>query len=302
MRLLRAESEFENYSVWRFYSALEESNTLEKLQSKPWWEFPDRDLAKNIGDIFVYKGYATWRGDTLSFRSSPTRPIVSTSEVADLVPVIDRVAQALPRALLTGEKPNLIENRAYYSKLLGCLVHKMIIDIAIELTGLSKLGEYNVVADLIPHVGASTLSLLERTRARVVAVEPISQNVEAIRSMVKLVGQQERVVVVQSLIEALRLPEKVDAVFASNLVNWTSNPQIALLRARENLKDDGFLALYQACYEGGGLILSLMYYFFGALRVMPSKNDLREMVKQAGFKITRAVGSRGFLVIRAEPE
>ncbi|MEM1517286.1 MAG: class I SAM-dependent methyltransferase [Thermofilum sp.] len=302
MRLLRIASEFENYSVWRMYSALQESQLLRQLQEKPWWEFPDKDLARNLGDIFVYKGYAAWKGDALVFKSSPARPTVSTSEVADLIPVIDKVAQMLPRALLTGEKPSLIEDRAYYSKLLGSAAHKVLTDITIEVTGLPTLSESAVIVDLLPRAGLSTLSLLERTRARIVAVEPLPQNIELIKNLVKLVGQQERVVIVQSSPEAMKLPEKVNAVFASSVMHWVSNPHLVLTRVRENLREDGFLAVYQPCYEGGGLILSLFHYFFGAVRVVPKSSEVQELIRQAGFKITKATGSRGFLALRAEPQ
>lgn len=301
MRLIRIANEFEGYFVWRVYSALDEANVIQLLQQRPWWEFPDKELARMTEDIFVEKGYAVRKGDVVVFKNvRPPRPAV-TSEAADAIPVIDRAASALARALATGEKPNLLEERAYYAKLLAIETYKLLVDITIEVTELSRLSEGQVILDVMPRVGTSLMSLLERTRARIIAVEPLASNISVITNTLKLTGQLDRVVILQSQPEAIKLPEKVDAAFMAGVLHWTNNPRFALARVRENLKESGFLSVYQPCYEAGGLILSLLHYLYGAVRPVPTKDEAQELVRQAGFKITKSVGSRGFLALRAEP-
>lgn len=293
--------EINSYIVWRLYTTLRETELLQKLQEKPWWEFADKDLARWVCDILVEKGYARRSGDVISVSSAPERPHITTMDAADLAPIVDRVMTLLPRALETGDKPNLFEERAYYSKLAGSLVYKTMLGAAIEELGLIGLGSEAVVADVFSRIGTSVMALLEMTPARVIAVEPQPENIEAIKRTVRLSGQENRVSIVQASPEEMVLPEKVDVVFMANVIHWIMNPRLALTRARENLKEKGSVRIVQQVYEGTGLTVPLIHYFFGAVRPPPTKEELVRLIREVDLKVEKQLGSFGIVALRATP-
>lgn len=293
--------EINSYIVWRLYTTLRETELLQKLQEKPWWEFADKDLARWVCDILVEKGYARRSGDVISVSSAPERPHITTMDAADLAPIVDRVMTLLPRALETGDKPNLFEERAYYSKLAGSLVYKTMLGAAIEELGLIGLSSEAVVADVFSRIGTSVMALLEMTPARVIAVEPQPENIEAIKRTVRLSGQENRVSIVQASPEEMVLPEKVDVVFMANVIHWIMNPRLALTRARENLKEKGSVRIVQQVYEGTGLTVPLIHYFFGAVRPPPTKEELVRLIREVDLKVEKQLGSFGIVALRATP-
>ncbi|MCS7104987.1 MAG: class I SAM-dependent methyltransferase [Thermofilaceae archaeon] len=299
LQMWKRAREVDSYVTWRLYTTLKETGLLQKLQEKPWWEFADRDLARWVCDILVEKGYARRSGDVISVSSAPERPQITTMDAADLAPVVDRVMTLLPRALETGEKPNLFEEKAYYSKVAGSLVYKAIIEAAIEEMGLSRLSSEAVVADVFSRIGTSVMTLLEMTPARVIAVEPQPENIEVIKRTVRLSGQENRVSFVQASPEEMVLPEKVDVVFMANVIHWIMNPRLALVRARENLKEKGSVRIIQQVYEGTGLTVPFIHYFFGAVRPPPTKEELIRLIRDVNLKVERQLGSFGIVALRA---
>lgn len=302
MRIKRASDELREYAAWKLYTVLEESGLLAKLQEQPWWSFRDRDLARVVCDALVAEGLADRVGDVIRAKAEPRKPAITTEEAADMVPVFDRAFLYLPRALETGERPPQSEVRAEAAKLLDNFAVRLEMEVGVEETGLSELGESAVVADFYPRAGASTVTLLERTRAKIVVVEPYRENLAVIERLVKLSGQGERVSHVQAPLEEVKLPQKVDAVFMAEVIHWTFNPRLALARARENLKEDGFLAIAQSTYSSTGLLACVAGLLLGAVRPPPTGGELREIIREAGFSIEKWLEAAGVAIARAEPE
>jgi hypothetical protein len=302
LRIKRAGDEVRAYAVWKLYEVLEGSGLLAKLQEQPWWSFGDRDLARVVCDTLVAEGLADRAGDVIRVKRRPQRPAITTREAADFAPVFDRAFLYLPRALETGEKPPQSEVRAEMAKLLDNFATRLEMEVAVEETGLSKLGEGAVIADLYPRSGASTMVLLERTRARVIAVDPYRENLAMVERLVKLAGQEARVSYVQAPLEEAKLPEKVDAVFMAEVVHWTFNPRLALARARENMKREGFLAVAQSTYSSLGLPAAAAGLLLGALAPPPASGELRGMIREAGFSIEKWLESLGVVIAKAAPE
>ncbi|MEM1509098.1 MAG: class I SAM-dependent methyltransferase [Thermofilaceae archaeon] len=299
LRILRISEELERYTVWRLYNSLAESGYLSRLQEKPWWDFKDKDLAKWVCDILVEEGLAKRTGDMVKVIATPKQPAITTREVADLVPVIDRAMLALPQALETGAKPNLAEEKAAYAKTIGNLSYRLMVEIAVESTGLNKLSEKAVIADVYPRIGTSTITLLELTRARIIAVEPYTDNIEVASRVIRLAGQEKRVNFIQATPEEMRLPEKADVVFMADILHWIPNPHFALTRAHDSLNDKGFLSMIQSIYASTGLVTCLPDYFFGAIRPPPPDDELRELIEETGFKIVKWLESFGIVVVQA---
>lgn len=302
LRLKRAGDEVRDYALWRLYTVLEESGLLAKLQEQSWWSFKDRDLAKMTCDILVGEGLAEWRGDTIRVVAAPRRPTITTKEAADISTAIDKALSYLPRAVETGEKPPLPEVRAAAVKFYDNFAARLQMEITLEETGLKNLGEDAVVADFLARAGASTAMLLERTKAKIIVVEPYPENIAVIKGLVKLMRQEDRVTYVQAFPEEVKLQQSVDAVFMSNVLNWTLNPRLALARAREALKEGGFLSMTQAMYAPGtAMLTALTSLLLGAVRPPPTESELRDMVRDAGFKEDKWLNAMSFLVARLVP-
>lgn len=297
----RVTRELRRYTVWRLYDALESSGLLSRLQEQPWWEFADRDLARWVCDILVENGCAVWSGDAIRVASPPRPCRVMTREAADMLAVIDRAVSLIPSIVETGGKPSLAEYRAEYAKTVGNFAHRLAIEVCLEETGVAELLEGSTVLDVMAKIGAATFALLEMTGARVIAVEPLPENVEVLARAVKLAGQEERVTIVQVQPEQLKLSEKVDAAVMADTIPYLLNPGLALRRVRENLKERGFLAVYQCLYSGTGLTAFLPHYVFGANRPPPRSSELRELLRESGFTITKWLEEMGVAVVRAEP-
>lgn len=300
LHVMRVSDELSKYTSWKLLEVLEEYNLLEPLQEKPWWEFPDKVLAKFVIDALVEEGYAKWVGDRAKIVSRPERPQITTKEASDLIPAIDHALSVLPRALETGEKPSIAEMRASHAKLLGNLAYRLMIEIAVEETGLNRLPEGAKIVDVHPRVGTSTVALLEMTKAHVIVAEPYPDNISIIERTARLLGQRDRITVVQTQPEDLKLQEKVDAVFMADILHWVFNPRLTLSAARECLKGDGFLSVLQSVYSSAGLITCLPDYLMGAYRPPPRSEELREFLSEAGFRVKRWEESAGVAVVRAE--
>lgn len=301
LRLRRAGNEIKDYATWKLYSVLEEYGLLQVLQERPWWEFKDRDLAKLISDILVEEGTANRVGDRVKIVSEPKKPQITTQEAADMVPVFDNAIQALPQALENGEKPSLSDVKPIYAKLLGNFAVKLEIESAIESTGIDKLGENTVIVDIYPRIGVSTLALLEMTRSKIIVVEPYASNIDVIKGMVKISGGENRVTFMQSPLEEMKLPEKADAVFMAEVIHWTMNPRLVMMRARESLKPEGLLVIAQSLYSSTGLVAALPGYILGALTLPPTSDQLRELIEGAGLKINKWLESLGVAIALASP-
>lgn len=297
----RVTRELKRYTVWKLYNELAESGLLDRLQERPWWEFADKDLAKWVCDILVENGCAVWAEDSIKVTTPPKPYRVMTREAADMLAVIDRAVSLAPSIVETGKKPTLAEYRAEYAKTVGNLSHRLAIEICLEETGVADLAEGCRVVDVMAKIGAATFTLLELTGAYVIAVEPLTENVEVLEKAVRLAGQADRVTIVQARPEVLKLPEKVDAAVMADIVPYLLNPGLALRRVRENLRENGFLAIYQCLYSGAGLTAFLPHYVFGANRPPPHSSELRELLEDSGFTITKWLEEMGIAVIRAEP-
>jgi len=301
LRIKRAGDEVREYAAWKLYSVLEESGLLAKLQEQPWWSFKDRDLARTVYDALVAEGLADSSGDLIRIRRAARRPAITTKESADLAPVFDQAFLYLPHALETGERPAQSEVRAAMAKILDNFATRLLMEVAVEETGLSKLGEDAAIADFYPRAGASTAVLLERTKAKIVVVEPYRENLAIIERLVKLTGQEERVSYVQAPLEGVKLPQRVDVVFMAEVIHWTFNPRLALARARENLKEGGFLAVAQSVYSSLGLLAAAAGLLLGAVAPPPASDELRRMIREAGFSIEKWLESLGVVVAKALP-
>lgn len=300
LHIVRVSGELSKYIVWKLYEVLENYGVIDSLQEKAWWEYPDKELAKFVIDTLVEEGYAEWIGDRVRIVSKPEKPRITTTEASDLIPAVDQALEALPRALIKGEKPNLAEMRAAYAKLLGNSAYRLTIEIAVEETGLNQLPEGAVIVDVHPRIGTSTVALLEMTRARVIVAEPFFDNVSIIERTVRLMGQQDRVKIVQLVPEELKLEEKVDAAFMADVLHWVFNPRLTINAVRECLKEDGFLSILQSVYSSAGLITCLPDYLMGAHRPPLKSEELRELLTGAGFRIKKWLESAGVVVARAE--
>ncbi|MEM2187279.1 MAG: methyltransferase domain-containing protein [Thermofilaceae archaeon] len=301
LRIKKAGDELRAYAVWRIYTQLELEGILQSLQTQAWWSYRDQVLAKLLCDALVEEGLAAWEGDRIKLKRSPEKPAITTIEAADMVPVIDRAAEALPRALLLGEKPSRDKTQALTAKLLDNFAVKLEFEAAIEEAGLGKLDQNSTIADIHPRVGTSTLTLLEQTKARVVVIEPYRDNIEIIRRLVELHGQEGRVSFIPSTPEEALLPEKVDAAFMGEVAHWIPSPRLALANVRRMLKDDGTLAIAQTTYSSLGLIMSLPGYLLGALQAPPESGELRRMLTNSGFKVEKWLESMGVALVKASP-
>ncbi|MCS7104004.1 MAG: class I SAM-dependent methyltransferase [Thermofilaceae archaeon] len=300
LRVFRVTRELQKYTVWKLYETLEVTGTLARLQEQPWWEFADKDFAKWVCEILVSNGCAEWNGDMVEVLSPPKPCSVTTPDVADMMPVINRAIALVPEILEKGEKPPLSKYRAEYAKTLGNLAHRLAIEVCIEETGLTELPQGAKVLNVPAEVGVATFALLELTRAHVLAVDPMLENVEALKKALKLTGGEERVIVLHAPPEKLTLPEKGDAVLMADAIPYLLNPRLTLMRVRENLSKEGFLAIYQCLYSGTGLTAFLPHYVFGAYKPPPKGDELRELLRQTGFRIVKWLEEQGIAVVRAE--
>ncbi|MEM0024360.1 MAG: methyltransferase domain-containing protein [Thermofilaceae archaeon] len=301
LRIKKAGDEIREYAVWRIYTQLEMEGILQSLQTQAWWSFKDQVLAKLLCDALVEEGLAAWEGDRIKLKRSPEKPAVTTIEAADMLPVIDRAAEALPRALLLGEKPSRDKTQALTAKLLDNFAVKLEFEAAIDEAGLGSLKPGSTIADIHPRVGTSTLTLLERTKASIVVIEPYQENIEITRRLVELHGQESRVSFVHSTPEEAELPEKVDAIFMGQLVHWIPSPRLAIANARRMLKDNGILAMAQTTYSSVGLIMSVPGYLLGAVQAPPESGELRRILTGSGFKIEKWLESLGIALVKASP-
>ncbi|MCS7104988.1 MAG: class I SAM-dependent methyltransferase [Thermofilaceae archaeon] len=301
LRVLRVSNELSRYIVWRLYLTLDENGFLGMLQEQPWWKFADRDLARWVCDILVEEGYAKWMGDTIKVTGKPEHPTITTKEAADLVPVIERAMASIPKVLLTGEKPNLAAERAAYAKVIGNLAYRLMIEVTVKETGLNELNENNVIVDVLSRIGTSTMVLLETTRARIISVDPYRDNILVQEHALKVAGQADRVKLIQSAPEELELPEKADAVFMADILHWTPNPRLALNRAHKCILEDGFLSMIQSTYSSAGLVTCLPDYLLGAYRAPPTSRELRESLRNSGFKIEKWTEAFGIVIVKAKP-
>ncbi|MCS7104978.1 MAG: class I SAM-dependent methyltransferase [Thermofilaceae archaeon] len=301
LRIKRAGDEIKEYIIWRLFNQLQSEDILRDLQTQAWWNFKDGVLAKLVCDILVDEGLAKRRGDFIEVTGSPSRPSITTKEAADMVSVIDNAIEALPGALVAGEKPSREEVKAMSAKLLDNFAVRLEFEAAVEAFGLDSLSSDATIVDVYPRVGASTLTLLEHTKARIIVVEPFSENLELVKRLVNLQGQQERVSYVLSTPEGAELGEKVDVVFMGEVIHWTLNPRLALSSCRKMLREDGFLAMAQTVYSSLGKIVSLAGYVLGAIQPPPTSDELREMLASAAFRVDKWLESLGVALVRASP-
>jgi len=299
LRMKRAADEVREYIVWKLHTVLERENLFSHLATQPWWSLADKQLAKIVGDVLAEEGFAKWQGDVLVMKDFPKKPTITTAEAADMVPLIDRALEFLPIALLTGAKPSEEEARALKAKILDNFAVRLEFESAIEVAELDKLGREAVIADVFPRIGASTLTLLEQTVAKVVVIEPHAQNLETIKSLIKLHQLEERVSYVLNPLERISLDKPVDAVFMGETIHWLSNPRLTLASIRSILKPGGILAIAQSLYSSVGLAASLPGYLVGALRPPPTSDELRDLLRGAGFKVDKWLESMGVALVRA---
>ncbi|MEM0093118.1 MAG: methyltransferase domain-containing protein [Thermofilum sp.] len=299
LRMKRAADEVKEYIVWKLHAVLERENLFSHLATQPWWSLADKQLAKIVGDVLAEEGFAKWQGNVLVMKGFPEKPTITTTEAADMVPLIDRALEFLPIALLTGAKPSEEEAKALKAKILDNFAVRLELESAIEVAELDKLGREAVIADVFPRVGASTLTLLEQTAAKVVVIEPHAQNLETIKSLIKLHHLEERVSYVLSPLERISLDKHVDAVFMGETIHWLPNPHLTLASVRSILKPGGILAIAQSLYSSVGLAASIPGYLVGALRPPPTSDELRGLLRGAGFKVDKWLESMGVALVRA---
>lgn len=299
LRIKRAGDELRDYIVWKLYSVLERENLFSELETRPWWSFPDKQLARLVGDVLAEGGVTRWQGDTLVFSNYPKRPTITSKEAADMLPVIDKAMEALPAALLLGSKPRFEEVRPVAAKILDNFAVRLEFETAVEVAGLDELESGATVADIFPRVGASTLTLLENTNARVIVVEPFAENVEVIKSLVRLHHLEDRVSYVVTPLDRIALETQVDAVFMGECIHWLPTPSFVLAQVRKLVKPGGVLAMAQTVYSSLGLAVSLPGYLIGALRPPPSSEELRNLIETSGFEVNKWLESLGVALVRA---
>ena len=252
--------------------------------------------------ILVEEGLARRSGDTIRAVKAPERPEITTGEAADMIPVLDKALQLLPEVLESGKKPEYSRVKALTAKLVGSFGVRLEFEAAVEVSGLDKLPESSVVLDVFPRVGTSTATLLELTRAGILAVEPYPENLEVLEGLVKLQGVGDRVRLVHAApLESMRIQERVDAAFMGEVLHWTPSPQMVLRAVRNHMKRDSFLVLAQTVYSSLGMKVGLLGYLLGALRLPPTSGELRSMLRVAGFKVDKWLESMGVALVRARP-
>ena len=280
---------------------------------KPLSEFRDPVFARLVADVLASAKLGRVSGDVFEWSDRGRHvevPRPRTRLFADIKPVIDVVLGTLPHALETGEKPLLYTKRASEARMAfarfldnkGYYLFRRLL--AVEVAGLDRLPPDAVIVDVGSGIGASVKVLLDVTKARIVATDPHDENLEVLRRLVSLRGDEGRVKVVKARGEELSSAVGrgvADAVFMVNVLHWSVFPEKVLSEIYEVLKPGGALAMMQAVYDtASSRAMNIVTYLMGS-DVLPAKRDLDRMIRAAGFTVKRSARIPMYMLLLEKP-
>ena len=283
--LVKAMKEFRKYVYWKTAKTLVESGVTEVE--------PRDDISRLTAAVLSDGGFAVEVGGRYRVEEPGEPPRITTSFVAEFIPVVDRVLATLPEALATGRRRLLYaggdkECKAVFAKFLDNSGYNLIREWAVKWGGFTRLPPGSVVVDVGAGMGLSTKALLSLTECEVVAVDPHPASLDVAESYASLLGVRGRARFVVGRGEELnRVVGEADAALLINVLHWCLDPRRVLSEVRRVLGERGFAVVMQGVYDSkphraGNLLTWLM-----GSSILPSRATLKEWFKDAGLRVKR---------------
>jgi len=300
---IKAIKEVGEYVPWKIVQVLYESKLAKEMAAKPFSEYPDPKFAWVVAKVLEDYGYVKIQSNKVEWLKQPEKvlsepPAVTSPLLLETLGVIDRVVSTLPEALRTGSKPLLYtgeaqDAKAVFAKFLDNTGYsQMRMMLARDVAHMEKLPPSALVVDVGSGIGASVTTLLELTDAKIIATDPYPENLKILRNLVKLMNEEERVIIIKTrgeeLSAALRRAgiESVDAAFMVNVLHWSEYPVKVLKEVRKVLRD-GFLAMMQGTLDNKrGRLAAVITYLMGS-SIQPWRHELLKWIAQAKFKVKK---------------
>jgi len=280
---------------------------LEPELEKPWHSWPDSELAHYLYDSLVSEKVAEWREDgSLRLVKKPAPPRIRLPEVADSLPAVTKLVEKRLTDALKGRRKYFIdkEQLLLYARFLDNLGYNWWRRIALSLLLPQELRtrEDAVIADVGAGMGLSTVALLELTRATVIAVDPLEENLEFVKDYAAIKRAAHRVRVLKGYAEDFQLDEPADAAVMINVLHWCNSPQLALRNTAANVKHGGWLAIAQGVRDAkGAWVGAIPAYLLGAPRLPPTRSELYRMIREEGLEIEKSYSLPNELVLARIP-
>jgi len=280
---------------------------LEPEVSKPWYSWTDDEFAHYVYSVLVWEKVAKWRDDgslRLVRRTKPPR--IRLPEVADLLPAVTRLIEKRLIDALEGRRKYFTdkEQLLLYARFLDNLGYNWARRGALSLLLPRDLRrrEDAVIADVGAGTGLSTLALLELTRATVIAVDPLEENLEFVKDYAGMKRLAHRVRVLKGYAEDFKLEKPADTAVMINVLNWCNSPQPAIRNVAANVKPGGRLAILQAVRDEKSVWVGIIpSYLLGSPRLPPTRSELYQMIKEEGLKVEKSYSLPWELVLAKVP-
>jgi len=280
---------------------------LEPEVKRPWHSWPDKELAHYVYSVLVWEKTAKWREDgSLKLTGKPKPPKIFMPEVADFLPAAAELIERRLIDALEGRRKYFIdkEQLLLYARLLDNLGYNWWRKLALQLLLPPDLRMRGgaVIADVGAGMGLSTVALLELTKATVIAVDPLEEDLEFVKDYAALKRAAHRVKVQKGYAEDFRLEEPADAAVMLNIIHWCNSPQLAIRNVAVNVKPGGWLAIAQAVIDEKGAWVGIIpAYLLGAPRLPPTRAELYQMIREEGLKVEKSYLVSGELVLAKVP-
>jgi len=280
---------------------------LEPEVSKPWYSWTDNEFAHYVYSVLVWEKVAKWRDDgSLELRAKPRPPEIRLPEVADYLPAVTKLVEKRLIDALEGRRKYFTdrEQLLLYARFLDNLGYNWARrnTLAVLLPRDLRRREDAVIADIGAGMGLSTLALLELTRATVIAVDPLEENLEFVKDYAGVKRLAHRVRVLKGYAEDFKLEKPVDAAVMINVLNWCNSPQPAIRNVAANVKPGGRLAILQAVRDEKSVWVGIIpSYLLGSPRLPPTRSELYRMIREEGLKVEKSYSLPWELVLAKVP-
>jgi len=280
---------------------------LEPEVSKPWHSWTDSEFAHYVYSVLVWEKAAEWREDgslRLVRRPEPSR--IRLPEAADFLRVVTKLVEKRLIDALEGRRKYFTdrEQLLLYACFLDNLGYNWWRRVALSLLLPQELRarEDAVIADVGAGMGLSTVALLELTRATVIAVDPLEENLEFVKDYAGMKRLAHRVRVQKGYAEDFQLDEPADAAVMINVLHWCNSPQPAIRNVAANVKPGGWLAIAQGVRdEKSAYIGAIPAYLLGAPRLPPTRSELYRMIREEGLKVEKSYLAGADLILARVP-
>lgn len=298
---ISAMREARKYVPWKIRQVLEESGVDRELASLPFYDFPNPDLTKLVGDIMEAEGYAEWvQGKLRWIRLSGSPPTIETRFFAEYKQAVDRTLEMLPEALLKGIRPLAQlaaqeEAMEIYQKAIANRSQEWIYQLMVAWAGLNRLPSNTVIVDISSARGFIAIIILRFTGCKVIFVDPFLSNLREAEKLAESYSVRDRLETRLGRPEELhKVVPSADLVVAFGVLQQVIDPVVTL----RSMRNTAPAALLSQPLQDNKMFrtLSLIGYLLGQ-EIYPTYSQLREWISIAGWRVIRQMKSPSYVGI-----